>query len=428
MGKKMGKSNPPAQGKGKQRSLKATSASKGSLFKVMIGTLVVIVSSMVSLSLSLGLLSTLFTNNHLSGQHAMSSELRFNSGLTRVTQTEGVNPVTQLTHRNAKMFAEARDTNNQVQGNQKKSSSIDKNSFKNIGSTQYVMHEEANELVSLDAMMHVNTVHDDHSHGSFESQTRSTVPEYDAPGSKDTSYHYYYYDSVSQSFHLHQEFTTFPDKPVPLVTVPSYQQSLALSGRYRPSICKDGYTYGYSDWQTLQKAVHELGDAYSMAVQHWEDYNAALSEYEMIRFLHYQSGSSLESPGQEYAQKADVQPPPPLPGYMLDFLELSPDPFEICPKASLRPPMHGRQTAITVNAEDVVIQCDSCIINSPGTHFAFGPHAKNVHLRGLTLMGATASSVIFRHDGAEVSFEDCFWANNDGIGMNGAVADMNSTR
>ena len=100
----------------------------------------------------------------------------------------------------------------------------------------------------------------------------------------------------------------------------------------------------------------------------------------------------------------------------------------ICPKANIRPPIYGRHTPITVNAEDVVIQCDSCIIDASGTHFAFGPHAKNVHIRGLTLMGATASSVIFRQDGAEVSFEDCFWANNDGVGMNGAVADMNSTR
>ena len=401
----------------RQSSLKG--ASGLSVFKVIMGVLVVIVSSMISLTLDFGFQSKLMTSSNV--QPITSS----NSGLSTIDHaapTIGVNSLTQQGHGNGNMFAEARETNNQIQNQPTERNFNNQNSFKNIGSTQYAMHKEANELVSLDSMMHVNTVTD----MSLDYSTRSTVADPTIPEQEDghESYSYYYYDSVSQSFHLYEKFTTFSDKPVTSLG-PEYQQQLALSGKYAPTLCKGGNVYGYSDWHTLQKAIHELGDAYSLAVKHWKDYNAALSEYEMIKFLHYPSSSDVDkiSPS-----RVNIQPPPPLPGYMVDFLEVSPDPFEICPKATLRPPLHGRHKPITVNAEDIVIQCDSCIIDAPGTHFAFGPHAKNVHIRGLTLMGATASSVIFRHDGADVSFEDCFWSNNDGIGLNGAVADMNSTR
>ena len=83
---------------------------------------------------------------------------------------------------------------------------------------------------------------------------------------------------------------------------------------------------------------------------------------------------------------------------------------------------------IHVVAEDVVIQCDSCVIDVTGTHFSFGSQAKNVLIKGLTLIGATASSLTFHRDGAEANFEDCYWVNNQGSGVHGAVADMNSTR
>ncbi len=43
------------------------------------------------------------------------------------------------------------------------------------------------------------------------------------------------------------------------------------------------------------------------------------------------------------------------------------------------------------------------------------------------MMGATESSIVFRYDGADASFEDCYWVNNESVGMHGAVADMNST-
>ena len=49
-------------------------------------------------------------------------------------------------------------------------------------------------------------------------------------------------------------------------------------------------------------------------------------------------------------------------------------------------------------------------------------------MEGFTFRGATESSVIFYQDGADVVFEDCYWVDNLGSGMYGAVADVNSTR
>ena len=243
-------------------------------------------------------------------------------------------------------------------------------------------------------------------------------------------YDYYYYDSTSQAFHLHDEYTTFPDKhPKPQSAISSssnFQSSLPLSGKYQPSLCQDGQTYGFSDLGTLRHAIHELNDAYTHAVSRWNHYNSAFEEYETIRTKHRHQHFGGGDGGQQGGQLVDIEAPPPLPQHLTDLLEVEPDPFVICPHATLRPPL-GRYMPIHINAEDVLVECDSCVIDTPGTHFSFGPYAKNTVVRGITLMGATESSVIFRHDGAEVSFEDCYWVNNQSVGMHGAVADMNST-
>jgi hypothetical protein len=94
-----------------------------------------------------------------------------------------------------------------------------------------------------------------------------------------------------------------------------------------------------------------------------------------------------------------------------------------------------------------------CAIDMAGTHLSFGPHARNVLIRGITFRGATTSSLTFHHHGADVRFEDCYWLYNSGgtvrhaapqgqqpggyddaYGMGGtttttagAVADLNST-
>merc|ERR1712238_483257 len=75
-------------------------------------------------------------------------------------------------------------------------------------------------------------------------------------------------------------------------------------------------------------------------------------------------------------------------------------------KNSLTPRLH--RNAIYVNADEVRIECDRCVIEiGSGTHLAFGPSAKNLRMSGVTFTGATSSSLVFHE--------------------NGAVADMNST-
>jgi hypothetical protein len=99
--------------------------------------------------------------------------------------------------------------------------------------------------------------------------------------------------------------------------------------------------------------------------------------------------------------------------------------FTICPGVTLK----ARQGPIFVNAENVVIRCVHCTIQVGGSHLSFGPHAKHVLIRGIAFTGAELSSLIFYHDGADVSFEDCSWRRNwGGRGDRGEIADMNSTR
>merc|ERR1712154_114554 len=106
---------------------------------------------------------------------------------------------------------------------------------------------------------------------------------------------------------------------------------------------------------------------------------------------------------QHEAQELSIQPPPQLPQHLIDLLDIPPDPFVVCPYATLS---SKRYLPIHINAEDIVIECDSCVIKVSGTHFSFGSQAKNVVLRGLTMMGATSSSLVFHSNGADANFED----------------------
>jgi len=309
----------------------------------------------------------------------------------------------QQTH-NGPMFAQARSTEDSI-----------------LNSGNVMDSRGDTEVVSMDPnMKHVRFIQ--------SPNVMRQVPSPDFAGSRnvnysghsrDYSYTYYYYDSFTQSFHLQQEYTTFPEKSASFALQP-YQRSLSLTSKFHPTLCKDGHTFGYSDWITLRNAVHELSNAYTYSVFRWGHYNAAMTEYEIIKFMHE---TNVEK-NPDRRQDLTIEPPPQLPQHLTDLLDMPPDPFTICPHVTLRSQRH---LPIHIDAEDVVIECDSCIIDVSGTHFSFGTKAKNVVVRGLTMMGATASSLIFHRDGAEANFEDCYWVNNQGAGVHGAVADMNST-
>lgn len=206
-----------------------------------------------------------------------------------------------------------------------------------------------------------------------------------------------------------------------------------------PKLCSDGRTMGFDDWFTLRDAISEAN---------------ALAAEDFLRWNKYLV-MSLEDPELEE---------PMFP---------APDPFVICPGAKLNQrhpprmsllawitsfffqtpttqykPNKNKLSSIFINAEDIRIECDRCIVDLPGTHFSFGPHARNAWITGITFKGATTSSLTLHHHGATASFQDCYWMYNSGgivtsknnpmgtINMEGggggtmnagAVADVNST-
>jgi hypothetical protein len=95
----------------------------------------------------------------------------------------------------------------------------------------------------------------------------------------------------------------------------------------------------------------------------------------------------------------------------------------ICPRTTL----YGFFGPLFINTESLTIQCDDCTVSSWGSHFSFGPSARNVKLAGLAFRHATASSMVFPYGGADVSFEHCKWINNSATRANqGSVLDMHS--
>ena len=161
-----------------------------------------------------------------------------------------------------------------------------------------------------------------------------------------------------------------------------------------PTLCSDGVTLGFSNWATLKAAVQEANSISAERFMKWSSY-----------FAYVRDSNSRVFEDETLYYERDVL-------------------FTICPGAILK----ARRGPIYINAENVVIECEGCTIDVKTTHLAFGPHAKNILVRGITFKGAHTSSLTFFHDGAEASFEDCFWIGNSGIsGKFGAVADVNST-
>ena len=163
--------------------------------------------------------------------------------------------------------------------------------------------------------------------------------------------------------------------------------------KVRPTRCSDGISVGFDNWNTIKAAVQEANSISAERFMKWNEFFANSGRY----FAAFEDDS--------YYYEEDVYIP-------------------VCPHVVLK----SRRGPIFINAENVLIECEGCVIDVGGTHLAFGPHAKNVLVRGVTFKNAHTSSLTFFHDGASASFEDCFWADNQGIdGKYGAVADVNST-
>lgn len=159
-----------------------------------------------------------------------------------------------------------------------------------------------------------------------------------------------------------------------------------------PTTCKDG-SLGFDSWNSLKAAVQEANSISAERFMKWSSYFANV--------------------GKQFSAFHDD-----MMYYEEDVI------FHICPETTLK----TRKGPIFLNAENIVIECEGCTIDAGGTHLAFGPHAKNAFIRGITFRGAHSSSLTFFHNGADATFEDCSWIGNTGINSKfGAVADINST-
>jgi hypothetical protein len=172
-------------------------------------------------------------------------------------------------------------------------------------------------------------------------------------------------------------------------------QGVALrEATVQPTLCSDGVTMGFQDWNTLKAAIREANSLSAEKFLRWNEYfvgrDGQQATFDDNRSLYYEE---------------DVF-------------------FIICPGITLK----ARKGPIFINAENIVLECDGCTIDVGGSHLAFGPHARNILVRGITFKGAQTSSLTFYHDGSEAAFEDCYWFGNSGNGKSGAVADVNSTR
>jgi hypothetical protein len=215
------------------------------------------------------------------------------------------------------------------------------------------------------------------------------------------------------------------------------------TSKVHPTICSDGVTVGFDDWATLKAAVEEANALSAERFMKWNEYFASLDgSPKSSDWFH----KLLEHAA---SQRDTCNNDNDLFQYYYDNYIV----FTICPGTTLK----ARRGPIFINAENIQIECGdpeeynyiraaqqptasastrslfsreipTCTVDVGATHLAFGPHAKNVLVRGIVFQSAKTSSLAFHYDGAQASFEDCIWMDNAGVhGKYGAVADVNST-
>jgi hypothetical protein len=162
----------------------------------------------------------------------------------------------------------------------------------------------------------------------------------------------------------------------------------------KPNLCADHQTLGYDNWDVLKSAVHEVNTISVESFVRWSRY-----------FADHEDFAGTFNDDALYYEEENV--------------------LTICPGITLSSKKGG---PIFINAPNLIVECDECTIQGGPSHFSFGPHAKNVKIRGLRFKQASASSLTFHHNGAHVTFEDCSWfENTNGWFANGMVADVNSS-
>eukprot|EP00548_Thalassiothrix_antarctica_P018591 CAMPEP_0194188708 /NCGR_PEP_ID=MMETSP0154-20130528/56035_1 /TAXON_ID=1049557 /ORGANISM="Thalassiothrix antarctica, Strain L6-D1" /LENGTH=332 /DNA_ID=CAMNT_0038909323 /DNA_START=53 /DNA_END=1048 /DNA_ORIENTATION=- len=143
----------------------------------------------------------------------------------------------------------------------------------------------------------------------------------------------------------------------------------------KPVLCADGETMGYNDWNVLKAVVRELNALSAEKFLRWHDYFGSIDSPDFGAFeddaFYYEDETVLK----------------------------------ICPDITLK----ARRGSIFINAENLLLECDGCTVDVGGSHFSFGPHARNILIRGVIFRGARSSSLNFHYNGADATFEDCLW-------------------
>ncbi|KAL7465086.1 hypothetical protein ACHAXS_005412 [Conticribra weissflogii] len=245
-----------------------------------------------------------------------------------------------------------------------------------------------------------------------------------------------------------------------------------------PTLCPDGVTYGFDDWYTLRDAILEANAIAAEDFLRWNEYllqsgkqqpthpqyssdasffmtptypppepfvicpGVTLTRRSRFRIFslfsmlsHLTSWMIYDNPLSHWIASPDshhrVHHPlfhtaTPIPENTHPLSSRSPTSTPSAstsptPRRTLTLPKPASHAPLFFNAEDLTLECRDCTIHASHTHLSFGPHAKNVKIRGITFRGATTSSLTFHHHGADVSFEDCYWLLNSGGIVGGGV-------
>lgn len=172
-----------------------------------------------------------------------------------------------------------------------------------------------------------------------------------------------------------------------------------------PKLCSDGRTIGFDSWSSLKSAVQSANRYSAHRYLRWKEY--------------FDTASKMQAPSDNLMMMIPFTFDDDSMYYEEAMV------FTICPGAVLRA---GRRPPIFINTESVVIECEGCTIAADRSHLSFGPEAKGAVVRGVAFTSAKGSSLIFHHNGADASFENCTWSVVAGkLTSMGAIAEVNST-
>lgn len=202
-----------------------------------------------------------------------------------------------------------------------------------------------------------------------------------------------------------------------------------------PTLCPDRVTIGYDNFFLLRDAISEANAIAAEEFLRWNEYLVQSAKNKSTEPpVYHPPEPFVICPGVTLNKKSpyrSILSPYYWASYLVSFLPYTATTSSKAMQSTRSTPKSkNKLSPIFINAEDITIECDMCTVDLPGTHFSFGPHAKNVLIKGITFRGATTSSLTFHYHGADVNLQDCYWLYNSGgvvnNNRNGPHANVNS--